>query len=179
MKTRKQILMLLLVMLAGIPTLSAQTKKEKKEQKKEAVRQLIVSEDYKIDVNTAMPMRGRSIPLTSQYSLQIRNDSVFSYLPYYGRAYSVPYGGGSGLIFNAPSKNTRWIWIRRETPLSNSPHEVRKTSLSSGRECSPTAPPALTSRCRTVRQSATGEKWIWTRNKIFKNRRQSLHYLLI
>ena len=91
MKTRKQILMLLLVMLAGIPTLSAQTKKEKKEQKKEAVRQLIVSEDYKIDVNTAMPMRGRSIPLTSQYSLQIRNDSVFSYLPYYGRAYSVPY----------------------------------------------------------------------------------------
>ena len=41
MKTRKQILMLLLVMLAGIPTLSAQTKKEKKEQKKEAVRQLI------------------------------------------------------------------------------------------------------------------------------------------
>jgi hypothetical protein len=104
MKTRKQILMLLLVMLAGIPTLSAQTKKEKKEQKKEAVRQLIVSEDYKIDVNTAMPMRGRSIPLTSQYSLQIRNDSVFSYLPYYGRAYSVPYGGGSGLIFNAPLK---------------------------------------------------------------------------
>ena len=96
MKTRKQILMLLLVMLAGIPTLSAQTKKEKKEQKKEAVRQLIVSEDYKIDVNTAMPMRGRSIPLTSQYSLQIRNDSVFSYLPYYGR--------GSGLIFNAPLK---------------------------------------------------------------------------
>ena len=94
MKTRKQILMLLLVMLAGIPTLSAQTKKEKKEQKKEAVRQLIVSEDYKIDVNTAMPMRGRSIPLTSQYSLQIRNDSVFSYLPYCGR----------GLIFNAPLK---------------------------------------------------------------------------
>ncbi len=179
MKTRKQILMLLLVMLAGIPTLSAQTKKEKKEQKKEAVRQLIVSEDYKIDVNTAMPMRGRSIPLTSQYSLQIRNDSVFSYLPYYGRAYSVPYGGGSGLIFNAPSKNTRWIWIRRETPLSNSPPEVRKTSLSLGRKCSPTAPPASMSRCRTVRQSATGEKWIWTRSKIFKNCRQSLHYLLI
>lgn len=179
MKTRKQILMLLLVMLAGIPTLSAQTKKEKKEQKKEAVRQLIVSEDYKIDVNTAMPMRGRSIPLTSQYSLQIRNDSVFSYLPYYGRAYSVPYGGGSGLIFNAPLKEYTMDMDKKETPLSNSPHEVRKTSLSSGRKCSPTAPPALTSRCRTVRQSATGEKWIWTRNKIFKNRRQSLHYLLI
>ena len=104
MKTKKQILMLLLAMLAAIPTLSAQTKKEKKEQKKEAVRQLIVSENYKIDVNTAMPMRGRNITLSSPYSLEIRNDSVFSYLPYYGRAYSVPYGGGSGLIFNAPLK---------------------------------------------------------------------------
>ena len=104
MKTKKQILMLLMAMLQGIPTLSAQTKKEKKEQKKEAVKQLIVSENYKIDVNTAMPMRGRNITLSSPYSLEIRNDSVFSYLPYYGRAYSIPYGGGSGLIFNAPLK---------------------------------------------------------------------------
>ena len=100
MRTKKQIFMLLLALLVGIPTLSAQqSKKEKKEQKKEAVMKLIESENYKIDVNTAMPMRGRSIPLTSSYSLTIRNDSVISYLPYYGRAYSIPYGGGDGLNF--------------------------------------------------------------------------------
>ena len=104
MKMKKQILMLLLALLVGLPTLSAQSKKEKKEQKKEAVKELIVSENYKIDVNTAMPMRGRSIPLTSLYSLEIRNDSVISYLPYYGRAYSIPYGGGNGLNFKAPLK---------------------------------------------------------------------------
>ena len=75
MRTKKQIFMLLLALLVGIPTLSAQSKKEKKEQKKEAVKKLIESENYKIDVNTAMPMRGRSIPLTSSYSLEIRNDS--------------------------------------------------------------------------------------------------------
>ena len=74
------------------------------EQKTEAGKELIVSENYKIDVNTAMPMRGRSIPLTSLYSLEIRNDSVISYLPYYGRAYSIPYGGGNGLNFKAPLK---------------------------------------------------------------------------
>ena len=62
MRTKKQIFMLLLALLVGIPTLSAQSKKEKKEQKKEAVKKLIESENYKIDVNTAMPMRGRSIP---------------------------------------------------------------------------------------------------------------------
>lgn len=106
MKTKRQIMMLLLAMLVGLPTLSsAQSKKEKKEQKKEAVKKEIVSEDYKIDINTAMPMRGRSITLSSAYSVEIKNDSLFSYLPYYGRAYSVPYGGGSGLIFKAPLKD--------------------------------------------------------------------------
>ncbi len=101
MRTKKQFFMLLLALLLGTPTLSAQSKKEKKEQKKEAVTKLIESENYKIDVNTAMPMRGRSIPLMSSYSLEIRNDSVVSYLPYYGRAYSIPYGGGNGLNFKA------------------------------------------------------------------------------
>ena len=47
MKMKKQILMLLLALLVGLPTLSAQSKKEKKEQKKEAVKELIVSENYK------------------------------------------------------------------------------------------------------------------------------------
>ena len=36
------------------------------------------------------------------YSLEIRNDSVYSYLPYFGVAYNVPYGGGKGLNFSAP-----------------------------------------------------------------------------
>lgn len=104
MKTKNHILMLLLALLVGLPTLSAQTKKEKKEHKKEAVKKLLVSENYKIDVRTALPMRGRSIPLSSPYSLEIRNDSVISYLPYFGRAYSIPYGGGDGLNFKAPLK---------------------------------------------------------------------------
>lgn len=96
--------MLLLAMLMGIPTLSAQSKREKKEQRKEAVKKQIVSENYKISVRTASPMRGRLIPLNSSYSLEIKNDSIISYLPYYGRAYSIPYGGGSGLNFSAPLK---------------------------------------------------------------------------
>ena len=49
-----------------------------------------------------MPMKGGSKHLTSDYSLEIRNDSVYSYLPYFGVAYNVPYGGGKGLNFSAP-----------------------------------------------------------------------------
>ncbi len=103
MNIQKQIWVLLLaIVLAGITSLSAQEKKNKQEQKEETVNQLIASKKYKIEVSTAMPMQGRTIPLTSPYSLEIKNDSVFSYLPYYGRAYSIPYGGGQGLNFKAP-----------------------------------------------------------------------------
>lgn len=120
MRTKKQIFMLLLALLVGIPTLSAQSKKEKKEQKKEAVKKLIESENYKIDVNTAMPMRGRSIPLTSSYSLEIRNDSVISYLPYYGRPYIIIIGRKrfcstlfSGNCFLHCCRTSIGFWMRR------------------------------------------------------------------
>ena len=39
--------------------------------------------------------------VTYGYSLEVRNDSLISYLPYFGRAYDVPYGGGKGLNFSA------------------------------------------------------------------------------
>jgi len=38
--------------------------------------------------------------LTSPYSVEIRNDSIISHLPYYGRAYSIPYGGGDSSFFS-------------------------------------------------------------------------------
>lgn len=62
--------------------------------------QKIVEKNVVVSINTAHPMSGSMIVLTSPYSLKIKGDSVFSYLPYYGRAYSVPYGGGNGLNFN-------------------------------------------------------------------------------
>lgn len=75
------------------------SKKSKKEQKKEEVKEILDSGNYTIDVNRALPMNGRSVNLTSSYSLELRSDSAISYLPYFGRAYSVPYGGGDGLRF--------------------------------------------------------------------------------
>ena len=115
MKAIRIILSLLLITAMGISTLSAQTKKERKELKKQVVEKLVTSGKYKIDVNRALPARGRSITLTSPYSVEIRNDSVISYLPYYGRAYSIPYGGGEGLNFKAPLTDYKLEWDKKET----------------------------------------------------------------
>mgnify|MGYP000820566031 CR=1 FL=1 len=54
MKAIRIIFSLLLIMAISIPTLSAQTKKEKKELKKQAVEKLITSGKYKIDVNLSL-----------------------------------------------------------------------------------------------------------------------------
>ena len=47
-------------------------------------------------------MSGNSVYLTSPYGLTFKGDSVYSSLPYYGRAYRLPYGGGDGLRFQEP-----------------------------------------------------------------------------
>ncbi|RHJ77798.1 DUF4251 domain-containing protein [Parabacteroides sp. AM08-6] len=87
------------VLLIGGQSLFAQSKQEKKEQKEKEVKEMIDKKRFTIDVNRALPMRGRSVNLTSPYSLEMRGDSAISYLPYYGRAYSAPFGGGNGLRF--------------------------------------------------------------------------------
>lgn len=105
MKTNRCIFIAcVLLATTAIPAAFAQSKRELKEQKEQAVKEKILSENYKISVNTAYPRRGRNVQLTSPYSVEIRNDSVLSYLPFYGRAYTIPYGGGEGLIFSAPLK---------------------------------------------------------------------------
>jgi len=70
------------------------------------VTQKVQTKDFTIVVNYANPMRWRQIYLNSEYELRIRNDSAFAYLPFFGVAYSVPYGGGEGGIkFTEPMKN--------------------------------------------------------------------------
>lgn len=74
-------------------------KKEKKEKQEQRVRDILESGSFTIDVDRALPLSGRSVNLTSSYSLELRGDSAISHLPYFGRAYSVPYGGGDGMRF--------------------------------------------------------------------------------
>ena len=95
--------LLLACTLAATGTAQAQTDRQaEKARTEQAVRKALDERRYCIDVNYMNPMRGRSRALTTPYTLTVRNDSVLSYLPYMGEAYSVPYGGGKALNFNAP-----------------------------------------------------------------------------
>ncbi len=62
-------------------------------------RALINIRDYTLDVTAAHPQGWRSITLNGLDYLKIDGDRVTSELPYFGRAYNLPYAGGDGLSF--------------------------------------------------------------------------------
>ncbi len=60
------------------------------------VKTSVESKQFIFHAQTAMPTSGRSRQLTTEYDLRIFPDSLVSNLPFYGRAYSAPYGSGDG-----------------------------------------------------------------------------------
>ncbi len=72
----------------------------------EQINEKVKTKNFKIDVNYAYPMSGKSIYLDSGYTLILRNDSALAYLPFFGVAYTAPYGTDDGGVkFREPIKN--------------------------------------------------------------------------
>ena len=92
-----------LILAAGCGPLN-QTPQEKAAEAariESAVRDSLDARKFTISVNRMHPRRGQSKALSSPYSLRVDSGRVYSYLPYAGVAYSVPYGGGKALNFDA------------------------------------------------------------------------------
>ena len=93
--------MVLALVVAGCSSLTSAEKAERQAAQQRTVAEALDSRHYKIEVRTMYPSRGIARQLSSSYSLEVKGDTLVSYLPYFGRAYSVPYGGGKGLNFTA------------------------------------------------------------------------------
>jgi hypothetical protein len=70
-----------------------------------AITRKVESKDITVTVHYANPLIMRQIVLTSEYDLRLKNDSAFAYLPYFGVAYSAPYGSSEGGIKFAEPMN--------------------------------------------------------------------------
>ena len=64
------------------------------------VKKALSEKRFMINVDYMYPLSGTPKHLSYGYSLEVRNDSLISYLPYFGRAFNVPYGGGKALNFS-------------------------------------------------------------------------------
>ena len=108
-----RIILFIGLFILSLTTIQAQEteKKSKKELKAEKKAQQIVETKALVESNSFIfaatnvnPMKGRSINLTTEYDVKIVSDSIFSYLPYYGRAYTASYGGtDSPMTFDSPA----------------------------------------------------------------------------
>ena len=101
MKTAKLILLCLSGMFA-MQSATAQSRSEKKAQTERNVSEAINADHYKINVVLYATHERSQRRADIRLLIEIRNDSSFLTCPTLEVAYNVPYGGGKGLIFNAP-----------------------------------------------------------------------------
>lgn len=94
---KKLAMPLAMVIMAGCASLTPAEKAERAQN----VTTALDKRHYKIDVRMMNPRRGTAKNVTSDWSLEVKGDTMVSYLPYIGRAYDIPYGGGKGLNFTA------------------------------------------------------------------------------
>ena len=93
------VMMGLVLVVVSCSTLTSAERAEREAKIEKAVEKMLAERRYTVDVSMMYPKSGRAQNVTSNYSLEVRGDSLVSYLPYFGTARSVPYGGGKGLVF--------------------------------------------------------------------------------
>lgn len=90
---------ILMLTACSVSNSTAGQKAQKRYEKKQAIGEMTRNGNFTVEVNQMLPLRGRPRVLSSLHYVKLSNDTLYSYLPYYGRAFSVPYGGGKGLNF--------------------------------------------------------------------------------
>lgn len=86
---------------SGEATSAEEAKARKRTELAAQVKDDVHARRFSIDVRQMYPQSAPAQTLSSSFSLELRGDTLLSNLPYFGRAYSLPYGGGDGLHFTA------------------------------------------------------------------------------
>lgn len=103
----RTLLLLLLLPFLSVGSISAQTSKaEKAEQLAKLFREtrtLVESNQFKITIDRVFPQSGMNVDRFNPRGEMTINDSIAQgKLPYFGRAYSLPYGESGGIEFDGP-----------------------------------------------------------------------------
>ena len=96
----KKILIVLMAAALLLPSCAALRQSPEEEARIAAlVNQRLDARQYRSYVNYMTPRRGPGKSITDPYCVTVDGSKLNSYLPYFGVAYSLPYGGGKGLNF--------------------------------------------------------------------------------
>ncbi|HZL11403.1 MAG TPA: DUF4251 domain-containing protein [Prolixibacteraceae bacterium] len=107
-------ILVLVALFLGLSGFQANDKKEKKAKARLEMAQLIQNGRFRFVARSANSELGNFNNLSSNYDLVFDSLQVKAYLPYYGRAYSVPYGGSGGVDFDLTAKSIDRKWNKRK-----------------------------------------------------------------
>lgn len=107
-------LVVLTVTMGAMAQESRRERRQDRDREKAAeIEKLIETGDLRFLAQFALPMSGGSIHLTSEYTLDIQGDMVTSWLPFFGRAYSVSYNTHEGGIkFSEKVDQIEWKRVK-------------------------------------------------------------------
>ncbi|MGO4292555.1 DUF4251 domain-containing protein [Chitinophaga sp. RAB17] len=88
----KTFMLLTLAVMTTTGLFAQDTKAQKKAEKAAQIKSLIDSQNYVFVAQNAFPMNGRMRSITPDYNVTVSTDSIVSYLPFFGRAYTADYG---------------------------------------------------------------------------------------
>lgn len=92
-------------------------RKESRQEQYNNIVELIESGDFIFEARRAYPQAGRTIDLTTNPGfIEISEKTGEARLPFFGRAYNIPYGGRGGIIFSGELENIE---------LSENPDKMR------------------------------------------------------
>ena len=85
-----KLILALLIFSSPFVTFAQSKTEDKKAAKLAAIKNMVESQNYVFKAQTVLPMSGPTRQLTTDYDVKITKQSIISYLPYFGRAYSAP-----------------------------------------------------------------------------------------
>ena len=91
----------LFVLVVAFASLVACNKSHVPQYEEAQIRSVVDARQYIFKAQTANPMGGTSITLTTAYDLIVRQNTVVAALPYFGRAYTPMNMGGGGITFTS------------------------------------------------------------------------------
>ena len=97
--------LMMMVLLSSCGSTNSLTKAEREAAMAQQVQDALDARHYTIAVDWMKPLGGVPRQVNSDYELKVTGEELDCYLPYIGRAYRLPYGGGKGLNFKAQIQN--------------------------------------------------------------------------
>jgi hypothetical protein len=97
--------LMMMVLLSSCGSTNSLTKAEREAAMAQQVQDALDARHYTIAVDWMKPLGGVPRQVNSDYELKVNGEELDCYLPYIGRAYRLPYGGGKGLNFKAQIQN--------------------------------------------------------------------------